>query len=154
MAQKTLLAIAILAMAGAANAQTARDEFNSNTDPALSSSSRRSTSARNTRIVTWIARKFHQQIPPPSDGGMVRIKPLGQPGSPSPLRVVEPHAVKSVMRPGSSITDYSKLQNEYFKVDNHGNPWPAYPADLSSAAKASGQLINGWAEVVHSYLTQ
>jgi hypothetical protein len=35
MAQKTLLAIAILAMAGAANAQTARDEFNSNTDPAL-----------------------------------------------------------------------------------------------------------------------
>jgi hypothetical protein len=85
------------------------------------------------------------------DGGMVRIKPYGQPGSPSLLRKTEPHAVKAVMKPGSALTDYNKLDHEYFKVDNQGNPWPAFPNDVS--AEAWNLYKDGWAEVVHSFVT-
>jgi hypothetical protein len=69
------------------------------------------------------------------DGGMVRIKPDGEPGS---LMRPQPHASKSLNWPITS--NGSNFDEELFKVDEAGNPRPKWPADLNtpSSAKTPG----------------
>jgi hypothetical protein len=55
------------------------------------------------------------------DGGMVRVKPEGDPSS--PFRP-QPHASKSVLHDPTKGTD---LSNEAFKVTNNGEPVPKSP---------------------------
>tara|TARA_R110002096_G_scaffold350395_3_gene543593 strand:- start:42559 stop:43323 length:765 start_codon:yes stop_codon:yes gene_type:complete len=83
-----------------------------------------------------------------SDGGMVRVKPDGYPGSPRP----QPHVVKSVRFSGKdTMHDFAR---EAFKVNNAGLPIPKAPSDLhnphpSTSAKAL-KYIDAWANVAHT----
>ncbi|MBL4636701.1 MAG: hypothetical protein JKY56_22820 [Kofleriaceae bacterium] len=84
------------------------------------------------------------------DGGMVRIKPDGYPGSPRP----QPHVVKSVRFSGKdTMHDFAK---EAFKVNNAGVAIPKAPSDLHNPHPASSKLalkyIDAWANVAHTDL--
>ncbi len=84
------------------------------------------------------------------DGGMVRVKPDGQPGSARP----QPHMVKAVrITRRASTHEFGK---EAFKVDNAGNPLPKFPPDLRNphpvgSAKAN-QFTDAWADAAHTNL--
>ncbi|MEW5851768.1 MAG: hypothetical protein AB2A00_23465 [Myxococcota bacterium] len=66
----------------------------------------------------------------PADGGMVRIKPQGDPSS--PMRP-QPHASKAVLLRGSGVAGRFDVErdtgwnNEAFKVTNDGHPVPKAP---------------------------
>lgn len=87
-----------------------------------------------------------------TDGGMIRIKPEGHPGSMRPA----PHASKAVRNPANaSHTDFNF---EAFKVDSAGNAQPKYPKDMQSPYTAhspkAGRLMDSWASTVHTYLSE
>eukprot|EP00163_Fabomonas_tropica_P029601 TRINITY_DN63_c0_g1_i2.p1 TRINITY_DN63_c0_g1~~TRINITY_DN63_c0_g1_i2.p1 ORF type:complete len:626 (-),score=164.69 TRINITY_DN63_c0_g1_i2:243-2120(-) len=81
------------------------------------------------------------------DGGMVRVKPKGQPNSPRS----QPHAVKAVRNPPNG--DYRSFAQEAFKVDANGRPIPKYPKDGYNPNPKGSQKANdfwdGWAEDAH-----
>lgn len=84
------------------------------------------------------------------DGGMVRVKPMGQPNSPRPL----PHAVKAVRWPPDG--DYRSFAQESFKVDKLGRPLPKMPGEafqpFPEDKTAASNFFDGWAEWAHEYL--
>jgi hypothetical protein len=87
-------------------------------------------------------KKIPQVIFDCPDGGMVRIKPQGDPCS--KFRP-QPHSVKAVREPfNASVSDFSK---EAFKVDDSARAIPKSPAELSRELNA-----DEWAEDAHSDL--
>jgi hypothetical protein len=85
------------------------------------------------------------------DGGMVRVKPDGHPGS--KFRA-DPHASKSVRNPPDG--DHTKFEQEGFKVDNDGNAHPKWDKDGNNPyprdSKAAKDFADNRAEAVHTYL--
>jgi hypothetical protein len=77
-----------------------------------------------------------------ADGGVVRLKPLGDPTN--KLRP-EPHASKALRYPYNS--KYENYSDETVKVDNFGNAIPKSRADLKSK-----DFIEGWFEDGHTGL--
>jgi hypothetical protein len=73
-------------------------------------------------------RKFRYEIHVDPDGGIVRLKPDGDPQNPVPARRV-PHAVNSVQTEPGPDTSFG---NEAFKVDYEGSPIPKGPAYLAT----------------------
>jgi hypothetical protein len=78
------------------------------------------------------------------DGGMVRLKPAGDPCS---RQRTQPHGVKSVRLPFDA--DPRDFSHEAFKVDSTDHPLPKSPAEL-----APGIDADGWAEDAHADLPQ
>lgn len=76
------------------------------------------------------------------DGGVVRIKPEGDPTS---RYRPQPHGSKALRYPyNSKFEDFS---DEVLKVDPEGNAIPKFPAELAPKA-----LVDGWAEDAHQDL--
>ena len=92
---------------------------------------------------------LRQDIYTNPDGGMVRVKPDGDPGSMRP----QPHASKSVRNPPDApITNFD---NEACKVDNQGNALPAAPRDMQNpyppGTPENRQFADGWADTAHTF---
>jgi hypothetical protein len=68
------------------------------------------------------------------DGGMVRVKPQGDPAS--PMRK-QPHASKSVRWPPDA--SYAEFEREAVKIDQAGNPRPKLPAHLHASPQGTGK---------------
>lgn len=85
------------------------------------------------------------------DGGVVRIKPMGDPTS--KFRT-QPHSSKSLRYPADS--PYLTFDDEMLKVDNQGYPIPKWTKDLNPDAGGKtfppSQFIEGWAEDAHTDL--
>lgn len=62
------------------------------------------------------------------DGGMVKIKPDGDPQNPIPRRRI-PNAIKCVQL---NIGPDTSFANEAFRVDNKGNPLPKTPLQMNN----------------------
>jgi hypothetical protein len=82
-----------------------------------------------------------------ADGGMVRVKPDGEPTS---RFRPQPHAVKSARWPPDA--DYRDFTKKAFKVDGRGRALPKWPADLynpyaDTALKSTFE--DGWGDTVH-----
>mgnify|MGYP003394237727 CR=1 FL=1 len=84
------------------------------------------------------------------DGGVVRIKPVGDPGN---KYRPQPHGSKALRYPADS--DYVTFDDEVLKVDEEGNPVPKAPKGLAkfySDEKIQSELVDGWADDAHSDL--
>jgi hypothetical protein len=82
-----------------------------------------------------------------ADGGMVRVKPQGDPTS--KFRP-QPDLSKSVRHPYDA--DYRDYSREAFKVDSLGRPLPKSPADLKNPYEGTplkDTFADGWADTVH-----
>ena len=84
------------------------------------------------------------------DGGVVRLKPQGDPTSkfkPQPL------ASKALRYPFDS--KFENFDDERVKIDNFGNAIPKWPKDLNpelASSKDQPQIIEGWADDAHTDL--
>lgn len=76
------------------------------------------------------------------DGGVVRVKPDGDPSS---SYRPEPHAIKSLRYPFDS--SFTSFADEIVKVDEQGNAIPKSRADLDAPG-----LVDGWADDGHTDL--
>jgi hypothetical protein len=85
------------------------------------------------------------------DGGVVRIKPIGDPTS---QHRPQPHASKSLRYPADA--PFLSFDDEIVKVDNQGFPVPKWAKDLNLDAGGKAfpppQLLEGWAEDAHTDL--
>jgi len=79
-----------------------------------------------------------------ADGGIIRIKPKGDPTS--KFRP-EPHGSKALRYPPTGM--FHGFSDETLKIDEAGNPLPKWPADLQSK---DPKVINDWANAVHTDL--
>jgi len=91
------------------------------------------------------------------DGGMVRVKPIGDPSSTNPTRIAShPHVVKAVRYPPSASHAW---KHESFKVDGQGRPIPRTPieADLRRpgdlSVTAGHSFADSWAWSAHDLVT-
>jgi hypothetical protein len=84
------------------------------------------------------------------DGGVLRIKPEGDPGS---KYRPQPHGSKALRFPADA--PYSTFDDEVLKVDESGNAVPKAPNGLQklfSDEKSQAELVEGWADDAHSDL--
>ena len=87
------------------------------------------------------------------DGGVIRMKPEGDPTNP---RELLPSVVKAMRFFGSA--DYKTFSDEAFKVDNDGRPIPKWVKDLNtrlpglSSERERGRYIQEWARDAHTRL--
>ncbi len=85
-----------------------------------------------------------------SDGGVVRVKPAGDPTS--KLRS-QPLTSKALRYPYNSKFD--NFDDERVKVDNFGNAIPKWTKDMNPSlvhSKESGDIIEAWADDAHTDL--
>lgn len=86
------------------------------------------------------------------DGGVVRIKPNGDPTS--KFRP-QPHGSKALRFPFDS--KFESFDDEVVKVDNFGNAIPKWTQDMNPAFQVKDShrnLIEGWAEDAHTDLVR
>jgi hypothetical protein len=75
------------------------------------------------------------------DGGVIRIKPQGDPTN---RFRPQPHGSKALRYPPTGTTQ--GFQDETLKLDETGNPLPKWPKDLRST---DPQVIQDWADASH-----
>jgi peptidoglycan/LPS O-acetylase OafA/YrhL len=79
------------------------------------------------------------------DGGVVRMKPKGDPTNP---KETQPSVIKAMRFFGSDR--YENFSDEAFKVDNQGRPVPKWAKDMSTEGKS--RYVEEWARDSHSLL--
>lgn len=84
------------------------------------------------------------------DGGVVRIKPSGDPTS---RFRPQPHASKALRYPFDA--SFESFDDERVKIDHSGNPIPKWAKDLNpelSLPNGREELVESWAEDAHADL--
>lgn len=84
------------------------------------------------------------------DGGIIRVKPVGDPTSDD---WQAPHATKGLRYPYDS--EFVNFDDEVVKIDNDGFAIPKWPKDLrrpSQCELKQQDFIDGWAEDAHTRL--
>lgn len=79
-----------------------------------------------------------------NDGGIIRIKPDGDPSN---AFRPQPHGSKSLRYP--PIGKFHGFKDETLKLDEEGKAYPKWPKDLKSK---DPQVINDWANATHTNL--
>jgi hypothetical protein len=88
-----------------------------------------------------------------TDGGVVRLKPIGDPTS---QKFSKPSVVKAMRFFGSE--NYANFSDEAFKVDNQGRAVPKWPDDLNTQlpglqnASIKQKFVSDWGSDAHSEL--